>query len=154
MDSPRELLHQGGRKLNDQYFIIKARLAEGRSDAVEYHAFSPRNSVQYTLTLAADELDSILAGSRSALFSDSATDRKTAHQAVIDSLQFEDRMLAHPASPAASPSRRAPGDISATAGDAAVEATLSPSKLPPAAAETAGVLVLRVGRKLNGIAVE
>ncbi len=145
MSAP-DFIFQSGRKLNDQYFIIKARAVEGTDGSIVYHAYSPRTSQQYVLPLTKPELAAIVGDALPALYSESVSDRKAAHQAVIDSLQFEDRMLAHPASPS-----KAPSGQDVLAQDAAVGGAISPSKLqfsPPL--DTSGTLVLRVGRKING----
>lgn len=143
MESAR-VLHQGARKLNDQFFIIKARA--GESGAVVYHAYSPKTSVQVLVPFSPEDLLAILGALSPQLFSESTAERKLAHQTVIDSLQFEDRMLAQ--SGAAAPASPRPPPL----GDAAaLEGPASPSRLTFAEVEAAGVMVLRVGRKLNGI---
>jgi hypothetical protein len=145
-----EFLHQGGRKLNDQYFIIKARQADARETDVTYHAYSPRTSAQYAVTMSEEELGSILGVSRTLLFSESATDRKVAHQTVIDSLQFEDLMLAQTA--VGPPPTAPPAGLDAAVGaeEPAVAGACSPTRLTVAMVEASGTLVLRVGRKING----
>lgn len=148
-DSAGISLCEVGRKLNGSYFIIKASKLEESGNTVVYRAYSPRTANQYALTLDPAELAAIVGPERMpSLFSESMSDRKAAHQAVIDSLQFEDRMLAQPL--VQSPSKysgtpRLDGDVS----DGGSDTAGSPSRAP-VGVDPAGFLVLRVGRKLNG----
>ena len=146
-DSPRNYLHKGGRKLNDEYFVIKAHRAMEQSfgapaDSVSYVAFCVKTTREVTVTLSGEELTGILGPERSAqLFSEVQAERQAAHQAVIDSLQFEDNMLTSQSQTlaAAAPMRQpvfdpSPASPRVTVGDVPVSSPI----------------VARLGRKVNG----
>ncbi len=149
MTSPQNYLHKGGRKLNAEYYVIKAhRAMEGQFappstpvDSVSYVAFCVKTTREVAVTLSGEELSQILGADRcAALFSDVQAERQAAHQAVIDSLQFEDKMLTSQsqtqvvAAPPPQPVFDGPVSPRVTSGDVPVPAPV----------------VARIGRKVNG----
>jgi hypothetical protein len=159
-DSPTRYLYKGGRKLNDEYVIIKAHAGGVEAftppSSVLYVAYNMRTLRTVTLSMSAEELGVIVGAERlPQLFCDANADRQAAHQCVIDSLQFEDRLLAEGAKGGGEVSAIPMASLSPVKAAAAPHSPATPAAAPSAAAasDEAAVTtaVLRTGLKINGV---